>query len=396
MIVNGKSIEINKEQLLICSGVDVSTLPNEVEVLVEGAHYFKRLPSGEEVEFTISANDVRSAVEQMTERMQRHPDRDTVVDFEHQTLTGEYAPAAAWSSGLKLAARDGLAVALATIKEWTDKGREAVEKKYYRYASPVFGLNAKDKETGKTWPCIYKHLALTNEPLIDDLMPIVAKNISQTIQGKGTSMDELIERLRYFLNLPTAATAQDCLTELNKLMTQLKDALAAQTDVAAKDVLAFLGNIKSEIAAKADLVKTIVGKDNGTIEEAKVVFIAAKDNGVVNANLQTELAALKKEKADGQFQLIIAKNVQSGKILPTQKDDADYLKAQRAFYDSDIVAFDKFWEKAPVIGPVHPVVLPGSPDIAAKNITDEDIEMGKTLGVTKEQLVKHNPAQKPR
>jgi hypothetical protein len=36
-------------------------------------------------------------------------------------------------------------------------------------------------------------------------------------------MEELLERLRWMLNLPISATAEDIIAELNKLVAQIKE-----------------------------------------------------------------------------------------------------------------------------------------------------------------------------
>lgn len=382
--VSAKAIQTNDELLLICSGIDVSNLPDKIEVLVEGSHYFKRLPNGVEVEFTITANDIHSAIDQMTERLTRHPERDTVIDYEHQTLTGERAPAAGWQHGLELATRDGLNIALAKIKEWTKQGKEDLVNKYYRYASPVFALNAKDKETGKIWPCIYRHLALTNEPLLDDNAPIIAKQISQTNSGKDTPMKEVLKKLCSFLGIEETSDEQTITAKFVEFQANMKTAMAATADIVAKDVI-------NRLSAEPKLVKEICAKDNGTIEEARVIFIAAKDAQVQLIAAKEEIATLKTAKFDTDFNVIIAKAFDAGKILPLQKNDAQFMAVQKEFAAKDMTAFAAYWEKQPKVAPIGKLPEAGDPDIAAKDITEEDVEMGKKLGVTKDLLAKYNP-----
>ena len=63
-----------------------------------------------------------------------------VVDYEHQTLSDREAPAAGWIKkidGLAIKAKDGLWA----IAEWTEKARQYIQNKEYRYFSPVFWIN---------------------------------------------------------------------------------------------------------------------------------------------------------------------------------------------------------------------------------------------------------------
>jgi phage I-like protein len=385
-------LDSDGSDLLICNGVDISgsNVPSEIDVLAEGK-YYKKNNKGELYEIEVTAADVDAAVSQFKARRERHPNRDVVIDYEHQTLGEGQAPAAGWFSDLNAITRDGIRVARATVTRWTDHAAQMIKNFEYRYVSPVFALKGLDKETGKIEPCILKHAALTNEPLIDELNPIVAKHFSQTIKGKDTTMNDLIDRLRYFLNLATTATAEDILAELNKLVGQVKEAIgstAEATTVTAKDLMAFFANIKTEIAAKADLVKEICAKDTGTIEEAKATYLTAKAAQTELVAAKEELTTLKTEKFTREFDNILAKAFTDGKILPVQKSDAAWMESQKQFAAKDMTAFNVYWEKQPKIAPTGK--LPDSGDIGAKGITDEDKAMAEKLGVPIDQLEKHS------
>ena len=90
---------------------------------------------------------------------------DLVIDYEHQSLQGERAPAAGWIKDLE-ARGDGLWARV----DWTQQARDYLEKKEYRYFSPVLRL---DPETRK--PVALMHLGLTNVPAIMRLPPLVAR-----------------------------------------------------------------------------------------------------------------------------------------------------------------------------------------------------------------------------
>jgi phage I-like protein len=90
---------------------------------------------------------------------------DLVIDYEHQSLQGERAPAAGWIKNLEARA-DGLWARV----EWTPQAQEYLRQREYRYFSPVLRL---DPETRK--PLSLMHLGLTNVPAIKHLPPLVAK-----------------------------------------------------------------------------------------------------------------------------------------------------------------------------------------------------------------------------
>ena len=90
---------------------------------------------------------------------------DLVIDYEHQSLKGERAPAAGWIKDLE-AREDGLWGKV----EWTPKAQEYLRHKEYRYFSPVLHL---DPQTRR--PLALTQVALTNVPAIRCLSPLVAK-----------------------------------------------------------------------------------------------------------------------------------------------------------------------------------------------------------------------------
>jgi hypothetical protein len=97
---------------------------------------------------------------------------DIPVDYEHQTLGGEYsspsgaAPAAAWIKSLQVVPGEGIFGRV----EWTVRGRELVAAKEYRYLSPVVGVRSSDRRIDEL-----HSVGLTNKPAIVGMKPIVNK-----------------------------------------------------------------------------------------------------------------------------------------------------------------------------------------------------------------------------
>jgi len=107
---------------------------------------------------------------------------DIPIDYEHGTLGGEYAapdgtaPAAAWIKSIEVVPGEGL---FGTV-EWTQRGRNLVVAKEYRYLSPVVQVRKSDGRVVELHSA-----AMTNKPAIvgmraiankADESPLVAEN----------------------------------------------------------------------------------------------------------------------------------------------------------------------------------------------------------------------------
>ncbi|RKG41456.1 MULTISPECIES: phage protease [Acinetobacter] len=174
---------------------------------------------------------------------------DMVIDYEHATLeaqkTGEPAPAAGWLKSGGFQYIEGVGVCSAKF-EWTDKAAGFIGSREYKYLSPVFLYN----KAGEVQHLL--HVALTNTPNLDQLpearLAAAAQDFfAQNSQQQDSTMEELLERLRWMLNLPISATAEDIIAELNKLTAQIQEATG--TTVAANgqnlfDAIAAAGQLK--------------------------------------------------------------------------------------------------------------------------------------------------------
>ncbi|MFY0745430.1 phage protease [Campylobacter sp. LH-2024] len=111
---------------------------------------------------------------------------DLVIDYEHQSLKNEKAPAAGWIKDLYIE-ND----ALMAKAEFNEEAKKYIANKQYRYLSPVFEFNSKDNKSGGLVRAKIHSVALTNTPFIDELGELIA-NKNQT---KGETMDEKIKEL---------------------------------------------------------------------------------------------------------------------------------------------------------------------------------------------------------
>ncbi|MER8255740.1 phage protease [Acinetobacter nosocomialis] len=149
---------------------------------------------------------------------------DMVIDYEHATLkakeTGEPAPASGWLKAASFSYVKGVGIC-STKFEWLDRAKNYIKSEEYKYLSPVLFYT-------KTGEVVGLHsVALTNTPNLDNLpearLAALAQDYFTQNSPQDSEMDELLEQLRWMLNLPLSATPEEVQAELNKLLTQIKD-----------------------------------------------------------------------------------------------------------------------------------------------------------------------------
>ena len=181
---------------------------------------------------------------------------DLVVDYEHQTLTGEQAPAAGWVKELFL--DDGQIKARV---EWTDKAKAYLENREYRYLSPVITVRKADNKAMGL-----HSIALTNTPAIENMEAIV--NSLNFEEGGQNTMNEFMKKLAALLGLGEDATEEQvaealkaCVEENKSLKESAAETAKQQPPeddkvVANKEVCELLG-LKAG-AATADVAAAIM------------------------------------------------------------------------------------------------------------------------------------------
>lgn len=155
---------------------------------------------------------------------------DMVIDYEHATLkaqeTGEPAPASGWLKAASFSYIKGVGIC-STKFEWLDRAKGYIESEEYKYLSPVLFYT---KNTGEV---VGLHsVALTNTPNLDNLpeaqLAALAQDYFTQNSPQDSEMEELLEQLRWMLNLPLSATAEEIKAELDKLSAKINE----QTGVA--------------------------------------------------------------------------------------------------------------------------------------------------------------------
>lgn len=254
-----------------------------------------------------------------------------VIDYEHATLhakkTGVKAPAAGWFHQAEWRA-DG--VWLIGV-DWTALAAQEIEDKAYRFVSPVFSYSPK---TGRVISLL--HAALVNDPALDGLTDLAALAASffldQPTEVSAVN-EELLEQLRWLLNLPVGTTAEEVATHLSKLVTQLRGEGAA---AASFDLAGYLSGQREQIAMLSAQV--------ATPDPAKFVPVATLSalQGE-HVELQGRLAALSAEIEGGKLDKIIAAGREVGKLTPATEAWA------RDLGKKDIAELSAFLAAAPVV-----------------------------------------------
>ena len=185
-----------------------------------------------------------------------------LIDYEHQSLlaadNGKPVPAAGWLSRDGFVWREGEGF-FHRKPEWTAAASQGIAANEYRYVSAVFSY---DPESGH--PLDIHSVALTNQPAIDGLAPVVAALTAKFLAAMAipqptpeeNPMDEelieFLEDLRWMVSIPPQSTVAALKAALVAALAQLPGAPApADFAAAASARRPFnLGNAVAALAAK--------------------------------------------------------------------------------------------------------------------------------------------------
>ena len=286
---------------------------------------------------------------------------DLVVDYEHQTLTGEQAPAAGWVKELFL--DDGQIKARV---EWTDKAKAYLSNREYRYLSPVITVRKADNKAMGL-----HSIALTNTPAIEHMEAIVN---SLNFEGGQNTMD-FMKELAKLLGLGEDATEEQvkealkaCLEENKSLKESAAEAAKQQPPeddkvVANKEVCELLG-LKAG-AATADVAAAVM---------------ALKSGNIGGVNLAEQVKSLEAKLADRDAEEAVEMALKAGKITPAQREWA------KGYALKNLEDFKGFVEKAPQVVPMGDVG--GSESLALKRdeVDEATLLVCKQLGISAEDV----------
>ncbi|MDZ7831637.1 MAG: phage protease [Desulfobacterales bacterium] len=301
---------------------------------------------------------------------------DVVWDYEHQTIFGDKAPAAGWIKELKWDPEAGI---LARV-EWTEAAAQMIEKREYRYHSPVFGIRASDNRV------VFLHsVALTNTPKTVDAVPIAAKNMIVNPEKEDSEMNEFVKKLLAKLKDMEGKGTTVVTPIAAKLETLGED---VTDDVLADAMIAAFGEIQPDekkIIAK-DVIEAL-GMDEENPDTSTVVAnIHALKRGKENMVTREELNSVKAQLAERDAKEAVDAALHAGKITPDQTEWAtDYAR-------KDLKGFNIYVSKAPQVVPVKD--LPGKKQHADEIETSPDtLAVAKFFGNSAEDLKKYGGIQ---
>lgn len=274
---------------------------------------------------------------------------ELVIDYEHQTLTGEIAPAAGWIKNLENRGKDGIWGEV----EWTPKATDFIANKEYKYLSPVIFVRKTDKRVQ-----VIHSAALTNDPAIDGMVPI-ANKLEIEFEEDENMNEELLKKIAVACGLPEDATPEQILQaclDMNKACQDKQDMSIN------KEVLSMLGL-----------------KEGSNVEDVKGKIIALKDpSNFVSKDdfkkLQDKLVSKEKDE-------VVTAALKAGKITPAQKEWAE------AYALKDMDGFKKFIEGAPQVVPYEKIELKDTKPKSTE-LDETDLAVCKQLGISTEEYKK--------
>lgn len=293
-----------------------------------------------------------------------------VIDYEHQTIlsadNGQKAPAAGWFTAEGMEWREG--EGLFAKVEWTEAARLHIEAKEYRFISPVIMY---DKKTGAVKKIL--NAALTNNAAIDGMEEVSARLTASLTQQETSNMDELLEQLRWFFNLPTMASAEEILAEVKKAADKIKTAQPEAVAAAGFSVTGLVASLGGQVAA----LKT------ATPDPAKFVPVDAM------AALQNEVASLRSEKIEREVGEVVTAALTAGKLLPPQEAWA------RELGKKDLAALTGYLDTAQTVAALASTQTKGVPPAGqpAGELSESQMAMCRSTGVSPEDFKKTLAAQ---
>ena len=310
---------------------------------------------GKQAAFAFAEKDADAVIADFKQR-----GKDLVMDYDHATVKGGMAPASGWITNLTKEA-DGL---FADV-EWTDEAKQRLEKREYRYHSPVIYFG-KDGH-----PRALHSVALTNHPAMHQYPALAAddiENTNNTNPNKEKRMNETLKKLAASLGVPVAF-ADDGTTEDEAKTAQAVEAKITELQTAKQAGDKFLAD------QNAKTFDDVAGK------------IAGMKSAEDYAKLEGELNAMKSAK-------LVEQAFTDGKLVEAQRKWAEDYAARNP------EGFKAFCDAQPKVTPgpaaTVPTGKPAATEDKPQTFSDEDKKILAACGMTVDDFVekKEEPAKK--
>lgn len=295
-----------------------------------------------------------------------------VIDYEHQTLNsaknGQPAPASGWFKTLEWREGDGL---YAIDANWTARASAMIDADEYAYISPVFAFD----KAGNVISLL--NAALTNDPALDcldelqltaacsamsgALDPAAIAALSSVPPIEAPNMDELLEQLRWLLNMPVGATAEDVTAQLKKLIESLSGG---------QGVAAASANLPVLLDSQRAQIATLSANQ---VDPARFVPIG------VMTDLRSQLDAANARLAGTEVEELVTAALKDGRLLSAQETWA------RDLGKSNVVALKQFLSTAQPIHALGGTQTGGNPPAGAKpdavELSESELAVCKAMGL---------------
>lgn len=284
---------------------------------------------------------------------------DLVIDYEHQSLNGERAPAAGWIKDLE-ARGDGLWARV----DWTQQAQEYLAQREYRYFSPVLRLDPESRR-----PMALMHVGLTNVPAINHLPPLVARWGGK---AKPSREPDLLG-----LELGTTVMEMNSVKEKPKMMEKLKRLMGLASEVEESSVCG------KALEAFRDLGLILNLPDDATVAQLKGAVEAHKAGMARLLKAEEEVQALKTRLVEESTARFVDEALKAGKVSPAQRSWAlEYCRR-------DPEGFRTYAERAPKLVPTgEELQLKKEPFDEEYGLVPEELAICRSLNVSAEAYLK--------
>lgn len=333
---------------IFADGAAGRKIPDTILLVKFGKSKFTK--DGKEGEFEFSESNADSVITDFIVR-----GKDVVIDYEHQTLSGEKAPAAGWIDKL-LKTSEGL---VAKVKYWTREAENYLTNGEYRYFSPVLNFSRTEKSVSAL-----HSVAITNHPALHNIPALVADDTSaesrprsgdnnsnnETNETRETNMKKLMEKLGL-----TALSDSDDEARMNCIVLEVDKLLDGKKEVS--------GFLKLH---DCDSLDKVTGKIQGMCPV-------------------TEKQALETALRKRDAETAVEKAFSDGKLMEKSKPWA------LSFAEKDLKGFSDWAEGAPVITPTNDglgILNLGKPNGGEErqSFSDAEIKIFRQIGLTDEQI----------
>ena len=314
---------------------------------------------------------------------------DLVFDWEHQTIhtadNGKPAPAAGWIDQLEL--RDS--GVWGHVREWTPVARGQLERREYRYLSPVLQRRHRDRVTGEIGGARLHSAALTNTPFLHELEPVL-----------NSAHGETMTALLALLGLSADATDEEAVAVVEPMMNDLASAcsdLGIETE----------GKTPSELVAACSARITVLNEHSrllgivcsaGELDidleaaelpsdaETRLTACASHSGFVSYAEHTKAVAELEAKTVELSDAALLEKAIACGAVTPALRSWAtESIKNDRAGFEAWLASAPKV-----PLQKRQPKVLEPAED----HLTDTEKAVCKSLGLSEAEFIKTRNNQK--